>query len=391
MLIELHGGQFANKGAQKMLVTTVRQLQRRIQGCTFVVDSCVGTREQRKNEGLAHFLISRGWMGSPQFKFGFAMQRMCSRLVEDLSFPVGEGVPLHKAQALVDLAGFAYSDQWGQRPVKDFASLAEFYSRRGKPVILLPQALGPFQKPSVRKAFQKVVKSADIIFARDRRSLKYAQDAAEGVGRIELAPDITLFERSSKDVEIPKNNNVFFVPNIRMIDKKNPFSSGQYLEVLLEAIGFVKELGANPVLLVHDDSGQDLRVARKVQALSKFNIDIVDINDPWELKSIVGKALAVVGSRYHALVASLSKGVPVAALGWSHKYEELLEDFGLSNYLLKDPSEKSRLADSVKAICEADSNLEIRQGIIKRLHALRARNESMWDAVVEKINRGCSG
>ena len=41
------------------------------------------------------------------------------------------------------------------------------------------------------------------------------------------------------------------------------------------------------------------------------------------------------GSRFHALVAALSQGIPVAALGWSHKYAELLGEFGLREFVFR--------------------------------------------------------
>jgi colanic acid/amylovoran biosynthesis protein len=64
-------------------------------------------------------------------------------------------------------------------------------------------------------------------------------------------------------------------------------------------------------------------------------IEIVTETDPLILKRYLGTALFVVGSRFHALVSALSQGVPVLAVGWSHKYEALLSDYQQTERLLR--------------------------------------------------------
>jgi len=48
-----------------------------------------------------------------------------------------------------------------------------------------------------------------------------------------------------------------------------------------------------------------------------------------ELKSVIGHADLLLGSRYHSIVAALSHRVPAVAVGWSHKYGELMASVGL--------------------------------------------------------------
>jgi colanic acid/amylovoran biosynthesis protein len=42
----------------------------------------------------------------------------------------------------------------------------------------------------------------------------------------------------------------------------------------------------------------------------------------------------VVASRFHSVVAAISMATPFLALGWSHKYRELVEETGLNNAVL---------------------------------------------------------
>jgi polysaccharide pyruvyl transferase WcaK-like protein len=50
------------------------------------------------------------------------------------------------------------------------------------------------------------------------------------------------------------------------------------------------------------------------------------------LKSFMAYADVVVTFRFHGLVAALSLGKPVMAVGWGHKYEEIMATFGLGDW-----------------------------------------------------------
>ena len=52
-----------------------------------------------------------------------------------------------------------------------------------------------------------------------------------------------------------------------------------------------------------------------------------------QLKSIIANADFLVGSRYHSLIAALSHRVPAVAIGWSHKYAQLMLSVGLDEFV----------------------------------------------------------
>jgi len=47
------------------------------------------------------------------------------------------------------------------------------------------------------------------------------------------------------------------------------------------------------------------------------------------LRALLGGCRFLVASRFHAMISGLSEGVPSLLIGWSHKYLEVLESFGL--------------------------------------------------------------
>jgi polysaccharide pyruvyl transferase WcaK-like protein len=98
---------------------------------------------------------------------------------------------------------------------------------------------------------------------------------------------------------------------------------------------------------------------------------------------IVGACDALVTSRFHAMVAGLSAGVPSLVIGWSHKYREVLADFGLDHlsFSLEDfDAERieERLAQFLAELadasqCIADALPEVRRAAAAQLDVLEVR------------------
>lgn len=384
MIIELHGGQFANRGAHKMLMTTMDQLARRIPDARFVVDRCVGDAAQRRAAGLDTLLFKRGWMGQRRFGTCFASQRLAAAVNRVVPIASRGTVPLDRVEALVDLAGFSYSDQWGARPIRDFASLAGHYASRSRPVILLPQALGPFDMPASARSFAKLAKAATLIHARDRESLAFARAAAPEAENIVLCPDLTL-PVGAVETAVPADTArvAYFIPNTRMLHQ-----GGLMLDDYAAAMAAAARSIAchvEPRLLVHDGGGQDEKIARRIAALAGLSVRVEIIEDPWQIKDAIGGALFVVGSRFHGLVAALSKAVPVVAVGWSHKYQQLLDDFSCGDFIVPAKDLHNALVPLVMRLTDREANNMVRARLQSQIqHAVR-EVEAMWDRVVTKI------
>jgi len=55
---------------------------------------------------------------------------------------------------------------------------------------------------------------------------------------------------------------------------------------------------------------------------------------PEFIRGIISKSEILVASRFHAMIGALEKSVPVLLVGWSHKYKEVLDMFGLEEYAI---------------------------------------------------------
>jgi polysaccharide pyruvyl transferase WcaK-like protein len=385
MIVEIHGAGFVNKGAELMLRTTLRELSERVPGFVPAVCPKDGTYADRAALGLRHILPGPG--RSTRFS-GLAggAEFMATRLAKARYRRILTKYGLadeSMVDGLVDTSGFAFSDQWGAAAAERFAKLAEAYRRRSKPVVLLPQALGPFEHGTVRSAFRRIAAAADVIYARDGRSYDHAIAASPYPDRVHLAPDMTLFDGVAEGARAA--NAVPYcclVPNVRMLDRGDDEWRGTYSDFLATAGRRVLGAGFALRVLLHSlETGDAELAARVADDLGDHAVSIESHDDPYALKEIIGQSHAVIGSRYHSLVAAFSQGVPSLALGWSHKYANLYADFGLEDFCLGHESSAAEFEAKLDELLDHRRATEISALIRSRLASMAESNERMWSTV----------
>jgi polysaccharide pyruvyl transferase WcaK-like protein len=387
MIVEIHGAGFQNKGAELMLRTTIAELRERLPGFEPALDPSYGRYDQRSRLRTWQMFPVRSHVGSYRFLRGFRWQRMMAPLRGRWLDMYG-CVTLSSVQALIDISGFAYSDQWGIRPTRNFAMLARYYKSRDKPVILLPQALGPFERAESRSAFAQVLEHADLVFARDRRSYEIALDLAPTPDRVRRAPDITLFYPDRLDVvERRTPGYVCVVPNARLLAQGREQWGDTYQAYLVRVVKELIQRNVPVKILVHDMSGPDLAIAHQVQqeAMSA-DVQLVEEQDPMVLKEIIGASLFLIGSRYHSLVAAFARSVPAIGMGWAHKYRMLLEDFDCGRFMVGHDSPIEVLLGHVDQLLDPTINGDYRARISARLGDMSAANRRMWQLVVDLLS-----
>jgi len=219
-----------------------------------------------------------------------------------------------------------------------------------KQVIKVSQALGPFEKFINRFFAQIFLPRIDLICARGRKTAMFLEYI--GLKNFKQYPDIA-FTLKLDDIreEVIKRNT--FQSREKIVVGISP-SQVVYNNCLKTGIdypriicGFIEQLLSKNyyvVLIPHSarngslkTRNNDLIILEIISSQLKNREAAFQIKEeltPSELRLIIGKVDFFITSRFHALISALYMKVPSLVIGWSHKYNELLNDFNLQNTAL---------------------------------------------------------
>lgn len=396
MTIEIFGAGFGNKGAELMLRTTVARLREADPGVRLAVEPGREAPYERRAElALAHVFPSPslfpGKIQAALHRFPAARAIAFAPLEAMASPGVRRAlglVPRRACDALVDISGYAFGDGFSWIKTRDAALRAGAYARRGRPVVFMPQMFGPFRNPKVRTHFLRCCEHATRIYARERPSYEAVRELIGDDPRLRIAPDITIFgvraEHAFADEEPAPYACI--VPNERMLDQGKKDWGDSYMPRLIAAATEMHAHGLRPTVLVHSGDAGDERLAAELLARLEAQLGPgaaarFHHPDPRVLKAFIAGSRFLVGSRFHAIVAAFSSGVPGVALGWAHKYEALASDFGVPELQHTARDEPDHLVSLVRDLCDGSKYEAFRRRIVASRDRMRADSEAMWQDV----------
>ncbi|QDU70919.1 polysaccharide pyruvyl transferase family protein [Mucisphaera calidilacus] len=393
MMIEIHGAGFTNKGAQLMIRTVINRVRESLPDADFCIETGSDARYPRVAEYGLHMLYPQAtWDRPRRIPYLLRLSHLLGRVIP-ASFvrPFGL-VRRQDVDALIDVSGYAFGDKFGVYKSRVFNQRAAAYAQRGKPVIVLPQMLGPFQEAGFEKVMAEMVSRSSLFYARDRMSLddcrRLLGDRAEP---IRLAPDITIYQSPGRrDVAMPDNpaRTVAIVPNIRMLDKGDPRWKESYLPRLTAVGKSLRERGYDLHVVIHETRGGDARLGEQLRdAIDPSGVPVIAYEDPLDLKAYLGQCRLVIASRFHAVVGSLAMGTPAVVIGWAHKYEMLLEDFGIPQMIHGIDDGPDDLQGKVDQLLDDGRREAMHQTLVRRKAEMKPLNDEMWERVVAALRR----
>lgn len=373
--IEIHGTGVHNHGAELMAMAVAERIRSTFPHVRIVVEPRFGPFESRARHAfLSTTEFGPGWAGNALGRWTPARIRRQAGIVRP-----------EEVDIVLDASGFNFSDQWGHERARRLVRKMSGAARRHQPLVLLPQAFGPFEEPRVASWSRRLLARATLVYARDARSLGYVEELYPRSGA-RLSPDFTqdLAPRPSA-FHFPDAPFAAIVPNARMLDKRE--DGQRYVAFLERVVHALPRHGLMPLIVLHDRYEDE----QLVTLLADRGVapPVVRHEDPAVLKWVLGRATLVLASRYHALVGAMSQGVVSIGCGWSHKYAGLFSDYGVPELLLKDLDSKAELDDLLSAQAIPARREATREALLLHATRLRQMNESMW-LEVEELIQACS-
>ncbi len=406
--IIIEGVGMQNKGSQAMTVTAKTYLEQHIPGarCYVISDRPLRTRQLRelgiaviemppcsqvhKFFSLLKTQVLRKWIPRPR--------REPPRLTR---------FPYDWCDAVVDVSGFASSDQHGV-----IQALGRLRDRlqpmgMGKPILNWSQSWGPFRNPILRFLTQWLLRSSPLVVAREQTSLNYIHELNLPEScQIIAAPDMAfhfkggppedglalLTELGRRPGESPI---VGITPNLHVYWRT--YGEGQkneYIQHMVAVTRHFLDKGVQVVVMGHqiaaDDSYPDDKIICRYirDAVGKhpnLSVMLTD-NNAATLKALIGQLDFLVTSRYHTIIAAFSLRVPVAAIGWSHKYDDLFQSVNLPQCQI--PFHEAT-RDSILTTVETcwNEREQIKKVLAKNVPAVEEAAKYPLDLAVEILNK----
>jgi polysaccharide pyruvyl transferase CsaB len=197
----------------------------------------------------------------------------------------------------------------------------------GLKTIAWGQGIGPLKRPFTRWLTKKVLQNCSLVSVRDDVSAKLVADW--GIRPI-VAPDPVwaLEGQSVKGLwDLP-------APRIAVNFRPHPLLTPAKLDKLTQAlIDFQTSTGAF-ILLVPFQKSQDLPLCEAVARQLKENNQIINLEDPRQLKGLFRGVEMVIGMRFHSLIMAAAEDCRCFALSYDPKVSRLIAEVPMPGWEL---------------------------------------------------------
>lgn len=287
--------------------------------------------------------------------------------------------------ALLDCSGYAYGDKWPPRRMIERTQYYRMLRKKNVKIILMPQALGPFDDPDIQLHAKELFDQFDFIFPREEVSERFVLDLGVKPEKLSTCPDIThLLQGHRPDKPEEWKRRVAIVPNARMLDKTDTVTAKSYLDILVTCIERIRANNLEPVVLIHE-ANDDTLVSQLTSRLD--NPPMVFDEDGITSKGYLGECYANIGHRYHSLISSLSQATPSLASSWAHKYEALFAEYGCKECLVSTELEEDVFSKKIDDFLAPERNKELRDLLSIRAGKQKEKVEKMWQQVESIISQ----
>jgi colanic acid/amylovoran biosynthesis protein len=404
MKISLIGATLSgNRGAEAMLCATIGRLRERMPDARFVIHSYFPGKDRDICKDLGVEIVDATPRALVLQYFPFAvLDKVLSTF--GISWPRG-WMPrgpreLKESRALIDLFGVSYAD--GREKFLPFNVLCNWPAMlMNKPVVKLSQAVGSFRGRMTRAVGTWMLRKCTKTFARGDETFRMASALDLG-DRLDLAPDTAFaFEpEHALTTENPQyeeealaviegfraeSRTVLVLSVSTVVRAKCARKGVDYEKTMAQVATHFLEKGYALVLFpnatregLSTHHNNDLPVIEEItrqvgQLTSTENLLALtrDLNTA-SLRRILARCDHLVASRFHAMIAGLALGKPTMVLGWGHKYQEVLAQFGIEKWAI-DYSDLTAegLQSQIEAfIADSESN---KRSIARHVGAVKER------------------
>lgn len=259
-----------------------------------------------------------------------------------------------RTDMVIDEAGISFVDSRGFVMNTYAFVCAAVPMLLGVPVVKYSQAMGSFHDPYNRFLAKWILPKMKLICARG----KITRENLASIGVTEnvvLCADgaFTMEDTCESEREVSNiceedvfysGENVVGLSLSSVVEKRCNKTGIDYKTIMIDFIEYLNQRGYRVLLIANGarinsekPRNNDLMICDAVydgirdKSMVRWYHEEMDAE---KIRALIGKCRFLVASRFHAMIGALQKEVPVLLIGWSHKYQEVLDFFELGQYAI---------------------------------------------------------
>jgi polysaccharide pyruvyl transferase WcaK-like protein len=285
------------------------------------------------------------------------------------------------ADCVIDVAGISFVDGRGIPITVYNALMTAVPLLLGTPTVKAAQAMGPFRKQPNRTLAKLILPHLAAICARGAGTREHLDELK--MNNVHNVADLAFTLPTAKVLPVSieeriahcKNEYVLVMPSsvVKGLYQKQ---GGNYVDAMVELIKEIRRATGRTVVVaphslrVGKPEGRmnDGPVCDEIIARLQDDSEVIGIRDDLysaELRRLIADSRILVTSRFHAMISGLATATPTIVLGWSHKYREVLDLFGASEYGL----DAIALSDTARVVGMVNGALDIHDVLEKQMKA----------------------
>ncbi|MHC4081939.1 MAG: polysaccharide pyruvyl transferase family protein [Planctomycetota bacterium] len=316
------------------------------------------------------------------------------------------------ADAVLDCtSGDSFTDLYSQRRFRLVTAEKKLALKQRKPLILLPQTIGPFTGGRSRRIARQIILGAAMVWARDGKSFSTLRELLDGSfdeSRHRCGVDLAFgLDTEEPSPPLPPAVAAWLTdegrPNLIGFNVSGLIHDGdcaarrfglradyaravtRFLERILNETDFnillVPHVFTRPGHFEHDPDACT-SVIEKLGQVGSDRITCLPAGlTPGKTKWAIGRTDWFCGTRMHASIAAISSGVPAAAIAYSDKTRGVFDTCGQGEHV----ADLRRLETDnvVDRLWESWTNREsARASLQKELPKVQAQVEAQMDRIV---------
>jgi polysaccharide pyruvyl transferase WcaK-like protein len=384
------GTLWGNRGAEAMIVTTIGRIRDQFPEASFLILSYYPKVDDQliRESDVSYVKVESGTPSSLLFKH-FPLALICW-----FFRAIGIKIPnvflpqslsrLRDCSLLFDVSGISFHD--GRLAIVVYNIFCIWPALLlGVPVVQLSQARGPFNNIFNRITARWFLRACIHSFARGRITAKHMDALELPNDRSSIAADIAFSFKTGDSITHENDQKIKSLYEViqkykisgskiialspsSVVFKKTAQVGIDYVDIVSRAVIHLQNRGYNLLILPNatraggtGGRNNDFFVISQLHDAIMRNGGITapshvfwvdfDLNTD-SIRLLIKQCDLLITSRFHAMVAGLSLCIPTFVIGWSHKYEEVLEMFGCESNAIDFSSMEDRL------IFEIDKQLE---------------------------------